>query len=83
MQSLEENFKQFEGEGTVFGSINKTDFQNLKVVIPPSTTVEKFEEICFPLDQAIENNEKESRTLASLRDSLLPKLMRGEVRVKL
>jgi hypothetical protein len=30
----------------------------------------------------IENNEKESRTLARLRDALLPKLMRGEVRVK-
>jgi len=82
MQSLEENFKQFEGEGTVFGSINKTDFQNLKVAIPPSATVEKFEEICYPIDQMIENNEKESRTLGSLRDSLLPKLMRGEVRVK-
>lgn len=82
MKSLEENFKQFEAEGTVFGSINKTDFQNLKVVIPPSTVVYKFEEICYPLDQMIENNEKESRTLASIRDSLLPKLMRGEVRVK-
>ena len=82
MHSLEEDFKQFEAGGTVFGSINKTDFQNLKVVIPPSTIVEQFEEICYPIDQMIENNEKESRTLASLRDSLLPKLMRGEVRVK-
>ena len=61
---------------------NKTDFQNLKAVIPPSAIVEKFEEICYPIDQMIENNEKESRTLGSLRDSLLPKLMRGEVRVK-
>lgn len=33
------------------------------------------------LDKII-TNEKESRTLAALRDSLLPKLMRGEVRVK-
>ncbi len=81
MQFLEEDFKQFEAGGTVFGSINKTDFQNLKVVIPPSASVEKFEEICYPIDRMIENNEKESRTLASLRDSLLPKLMRGEVRV--
>jgi len=81
MHSLEEYFRQFEAGGTVFGSINKTDFQNLKVVIPPSAIVEKFEEICFPIDQMIENNEKESRTLASLRDGLLPKLMRGEVKV--
>ena len=59
MQSLEENFKQFEAGGTVFGSINKIDFQNLKVIIPSSAIVEKFEEVCCPIDQMIENNEKE------------------------
>ncbi len=58
MQSLEENFKQFEAEGTVFGSINKNDFENLKIEIPPSSIVKKFEDICYPIDQMIENNEK-------------------------
>lgn len=82
MKSLEEDFGRFEAEGTVFGSINKTDFQNLEIRIPTTKQVEKFEEFCYPIDQMIENNEKESRTLASLRDALLPKLMRGEVRVK-
>lgn len=82
MKSLEENFGVFEGEGTVFGSINKADFQNLEIGIPTTEQVEQFEKTCYPIDQMIENNEKESRTLASLRDSLLPKLMKGEVRVK-
>lgn len=82
MKSLEENFGVFEAEGTVFGSINKADFQNLEIGIPTTEQVEDFEKTCYPIDQMIENNEKESRTLASLRDSLLPKLMRGEVRVK-
>ncbi len=82
MQSLQEDFFRFEGEGTVFGSINRSDFENLKIAIPPVDKVKEFETVCFPIDQMIENNEKESRTLASLRDSLLPKLMRGEVRVK-
>lgn len=59
------------------GMISKTiirlpDFKRLK---------ELFEPIEVMLSK-IEQNEKESRTLASLRDSLLPKLMRGEVRVK-
>lgn len=82
MKSLEEDFKRFEAEGTVFGSINKTDFQNLEILIPTSEQVEKFEEFCYPIDQMIENNEKQSRTLAALRDALLPRLMRGEVRVR-
>jgi len=43
--------------------------------------LELFEPIDLLLDK-IEHNEEESRTLGSLRDSLLPKLMRGEVRVK-
>ncbi len=82
MKYLENDFKSFEAEGTVFGSINKADFQNLEISIPTIEQVQKFEEICFPIDQMIENNEKETHTLANLRDSLLPKLMRGEVRVK-
>jgi len=82
MKSLEEDFGKFEAEGTVFGSINKADFLSLEIGIPTTEQIVQFEKICYPIDQMIENNEKESRTLASLRDSLLPKLMRGEVRVK-
>lgn len=81
MKSLECDFARFEGEGTVFGSINKTDFQNLEIGIPTTEQVEQFENICYPIDQMIENNEIESRTLASLRDTLLPKLINGEIRV--
>lgn len=81
MQSLEENFKQFEAEGTVFGSINKADFEKLKVLIPPSAVVQKFEKICYPIDQMIESNEEDSRTLARMRNILLPKLISGEIRV--
>lgn len=82
MKSLEEDFGKFEAEGTVFGSINKADFQNLEIGIPTTEQVEQFEKTCYPIEQMIENNEKESRTLASLRDTLLPRLMRGEVRVR-
>lgn len=36
----------------------------------------------FPMDETIKNNEIQSRTLASIRDALLPKLLSGEIRVK-
>lgn len=82
MHFLQEDFFKFEAEGTVFGSINKIDFQNLKVVIPSAEVIRAYENICFPLDQQIENNEQQSRTLAALRNALLPRLMNGEIRVK-
>ena len=49
----------------------------------PQNVLSAFFTIVNPMTEQIFNNEKESRTLASLRDSLLPKLMRGEVRVKM
>ena len=50
--------------------------------IPPKNKVKEFSDLVSPVFLKIDNNKKESRTLGSLRDSLLPKLMRGEVRVK-
>lgn len=82
MQSLENDFTRFEAEGTVFGSINKADFQNIKIKIPTAEQVEQFETNCYPIDQMIENNEKESYTLTSLREGLLKKLMSGDVSIK-
>ena len=79
MQSLQEIFSRYEAEGTVFGSINKTDFQTLPCLRPPNEIVEAFERLVFPLDQTIENNENESRTLAQTRDTLLPKLLSEEI----
>jgi type I restriction enzyme S subunit len=81
MRSLEPDFARFEADGTVFGSINKADFHAIKRAAPPSEVVEAFEKLLFPIDQRIENNENESRTLAALRDALLPKLLSGELRL--
>ncbi len=81
MQSLQDVFSRYEAEGTVFGSINKTDFQTLSQLRPPNEIIQAFERLAYPLDQSIENNENESRTLAQTRDTLLPKLLSGEIRV--
>jgi type I restriction enzyme S subunit len=56
--------------------------RSIKLPIPPKPILDEFENIVSPLLKKYRANEKESRTLASLRDTLLPKLMRGEVRVK-
>ena len=82
MHNLGKHFRNFEGEGTVFGSINKADFERLPFVAPPQDVLDRFELIASPIDDRVESNEKESRTLAALRDALLPKLISGEIRVK-
>lgn len=82
MRSHEETFARFEGEGTVFGSIGKKDFHAISCVLPPRKIVMEFEGRVSAIDSRIEVAEHESRTLGSLRDTLLPKLISGELRVK-
>lgn len=82
MLALKEIFALFESEGTVFGAINKSDFNSLECIIAPENIITKFEEIVYPIDQMIENNEQQARSLATIRDSLLPRLMSGEIPVK-
>ena len=80
MANLEPDFAKYEAEGTVFGSINKQNFENLRFVIPPPNIVAAFERLAGPFDDQIRTLENESRTLAALRDALLPKLLSGELR---
>jgi type I restriction enzyme, S subunit len=79
LQSLSEIFDDYEAGGTVFGCINKDDFQKIKHVIPHHCTLERFEEIVSHLDQQIENNHLEMTSLVTIRDTLLPKLLSGEI----
>jgi type I restriction enzyme, S subunit len=67
--------------GTTFREISKQNFRPIEVVVPPKAVVEKFDTIVGPLYQKIVGNEKESRTLVDLRDTLLPRLMSGRLRV--
>ena len=81
MQSLKPVFDRFNGEGTVFGSINKKAFEDLKVVIPDEKNVLEFDSISSSIDSQIKRTVQESRRLAELRDTLLPRLMSGEIKV--
>lgn len=82
MLGLENVFARFEAEGTVFGSISKKDFHSLACVAPTFSIVSCFEKLLAPMDRQIYTQTFESRTLTSLRDALLPKLISGEMRIK-
>jgi type I restriction enzyme S subunit len=83
LRSLMEPIKQFEDNGSVFGSIGKDDFKKLENIIPPFKLIEDYQKEAKPIDNKILLNEHQIRTLTQTRDTLLPKLMSGEVRVNL
>jgi len=81
IRGLKSHFELYDGEGTVFGSINKKDFQALPVVLPTALVLQAFESLATPLDAQVESNELRLRTLADLRDTLLPRLISGQLRL--
>jgi len=75
MDALRSAFDQFEGAGTVFGSINGGEMRALKVVAAPVPIHSVFDRMVAPLDELVESNIRESHTLAATRDLLLPRLL--------
>lgn len=79
--SLRSQLDVFNGEGTVFGCINRDALNNMEVVIPAKDDLDKFEKIVASLDADIYNRSEENGRLKIIRDTLLPKLMNGEITV--
>jgi len=68
--------------GTTVIHLGKADIDRFKVVLPGREVVAFFNKICQPWYDCIVANRQESRTLTALRDVLVPKLIRGEIRVQ-
>jgi len=68
--------------GAVQPKLNQGNMNSIPFVLPPKELSKRFEEFITPLFAKIRINTDESRTLASLRDSLLPRLMNGDVMAK-
>jgi type I restriction enzyme S subunit len=80
--SIQDELKSYDNEGTVFGSINKETLGNIKTIIPQKQIANDFNELVSEIDFLISNNIKEYRELTNLRDTLLPKLISGELEVQ-
>lgn len=79
---LKKELDKFNSEGTVFGSINRSSLENLKIIIPPVDIIDKFENLTSKIDVMLLNLFQETTSLAQLRDTLLPRLMSGELEIK-
>lgn len=67
--------------GSVRQSLKLRDLESIPLVVPPPPIVQTFNKTWEQWHDLIQANAQESRTLASLRDTLLPKLLSGELRV--
>jgi type I restriction enzyme S subunit len=82
LKDSHEAWAPFEAEGTVFGSINKSQLASLMV---PSLRAEqegRLEGQLAPIEGAIASALGENANLAATRDALIPQLMSGKLRVK-
>ena len=79
----QQNMAEIEGRatGTTFAEISKQNFRPIRVVLPPKELMAAFTDKVAPLYAQITANLHQSRILATLRDTLLPKLLSGELSV--
>lgn len=83
MMNLRDNFDIYNGEGTIFGSINQKELKTLKIIKPSEEQILNFENVVSKFDKEIYTLEMQARLLKNFRNTLLPKLMSGEIRVPL
>jgi type I restriction enzyme S subunit len=81
LNSLKPKLAYYNGEGTVFGAINRSDFQSLKVVEPVHQVVDLFDRTTGAMNEEIRNLFLQTESLIQMRDSLLPRLISGELQI--
>lgn len=72
-----------QAHATTMGHIKRKDLDNALCFIPNDSEFETMNEHMIPIMEKLENNSKQIKTLENMRDTLLPKLMSGDVRVEI
>ena len=70
------------GKATTMGHIQRHHLSDAKLAVPSQLLVRALDAVIAPLVESLWRRSVESRSLATLRDSLLPKLISGELRLK-
>ncbi len=90
---IKSNFREFVYQlmkNIDFGSLNcgstqplitQSDLKNITAIIPKTEVLDIYEKIAISLDEKISYNQKQIQYLSQIRDSLLPRLMSGKIRV--
>jgi len=66
---------------SIFDTLHVSEIESLRVVVPPQEVRDQFDDVVKPIHRKINHNIKESITLEDMRDTLLPRLISGEIRL--
>ncbi len=81
MKTMSEIINKLGQSGSTIVNLNKAQFGKIEVIIPSTKVMLEFTELVEPIFELILLNQKENNRLSKLRDTLLPKLMSGELDV--
>lgn len=70
-----------KGQGSAQPNISPNDIESIEMAYPDTDLIDLYNEKCFHIFKLIIDNQKENRTLAELRDTLLPKLMSNQIKL--
>jgi type I restriction enzyme S subunit len=68
--------------GAVQPKINQNNMNNIAITIPEKALLDEFQQVIKPIYEKFRNNAEETKMLIKTRDSLLPKLMSGKIRIQ-
>ena len=74
-------YLSYSADGSAYPAVRADRFGEAEILEPSPAVLTEFEQLVGPMRDRIAHNERESRTLAAIRDALLPKLLSGEIRV--
>ena len=75
------NYARLGSTSSIATAVNSKIIKNMKLLIPPVTIISEFSKRINPLFNAIRIYENEIRNLSKIRNTLLPKLMSGELKI--
>lgn len=75
------DYQRLGSTSSIATAVNSQTIKSIEFPCPGDCLLKAFDELAAPLLEKIKSNTSESRTLAQIRDLLLPKLMSGEIRV--
>lgn len=81
MQTLSEKINRLGQSGSTIVNLNKAQFGIMEALVPSIVSMNEFDSIVQPLFKLILANQQENQRLSAIRDTLLPKLMNGEIDV--
>jgi len=80
-EQMKHEIEKKTDSGTILDALNVKSIPKLRFICPDKRSLDTFEKTARPIRQHMENIIRENRQISQLRDTLLPKLMSGEIRV--